>query len=72
MDQIAVAGSKILNIMNVGAYWVTAIAGTGQIINCIARRDVQGAIRQAISYGTAFAAIFILQWILDLVKEVFA
>lgn len=72
MDQIAVVGEKVLTVLTTVAYWTTAIAGTGQLINCIARKDYQNALKQALGYGVAFASIFVLIWMLDLIKGVFA
>lgn len=72
MDQINIAGQKIFDIMmNIG-YWTTLVAGAGQVINSLAKRDAQNALKQAMSYGIAFGALYILKWLLDLIKGVFA
>ena len=72
MEQLATAGQQILTLMQMAAYWVTLIAGTGQVIACLSKRDAQGAVKNALTYGTAFASVYMLVWILDLVKGVFA
>lgn len=71
MDAINVAGEKILDVMMTAGYWITLIAGAGQVINQIAKRDAQTALKQAFSYGVAFGALYLIRWILDLVKGVF-
>jgi hypothetical protein len=72
MPQINAAGEKIFSIMISIGYWTVLIAGVGQIIASVTRRDAQGALRQALVYGTSFGSLFALRWILDLVKEIFA
>ena len=71
MEQLATAGQQILNIMQTAAYWVTMIAGTGKVIACLSRRDAQEAVRSALTYGTAFATIYMLRFVLDVVQGVF-
>jgi len=72
MDQINVVGGKLFHvIMNVG-YWVTLIAGAGQVINSISKKDAQNAMKQAFTYGTAFGSLYLIKWLLDMIKAAFA
>ena len=72
MEQIDIAGEKIFSIMIKLGYWAILIAGIGQIIASVSRRDIQGALKQALIYGTSFAAMFMLRWMLDLIRGIFA
>jgi hypothetical protein len=71
MEAINTAGEQVLNIMMTAGYWITLVAGAGQVINQIAKRDAQTALKQAFSYGVAFGALYLIRWILDLIKGVF-
>ena len=72
MDQINVAGEKVLGVMMTVGYWTTLVAGAGNVINCIAKKDVQNALKQALTYGVAFGSLYMLRWMLDLIKGVCA
>lgn len=71
MEQINVIGNRVLDIAMTAAYWITLISGVGQIINSIAKKDAQAAIKNAMQYGTAYVSIYLLKWGLGLVREVF-
>jgi hypothetical protein len=72
MEQINVAGDKIFHIVLDLAKWVALVAGSGAIIQSISKKDVPGAVKQALSYGVGYAALYLLQWSINLVREVFA
>jgi hypothetical protein len=71
MEAINVAGAKILDIMMTAGYWITLVAGVGKVINAIAKKDAENALKTAMGYGVAFAALYLLKWVLDLIKGVF-
>jgi hypothetical protein len=72
MEAVNVAGAKILEAVMVVGYWVTLISGSVKVIRAIASKDAQQALKDALSHGVAFAAIYILKWALDIIKTSFA
>jgi len=71
MNQVNIVGERVFDVMmNVG-YWVTLIAGAGQVINSIAKRDAQSALKQAFTYGIAFGSLYVIKWLLDMIKGAF-
>lgn len=72
MDQINTVGVQIYNVVLTVGYWAAAVVGGITIISSLAKKDPQGALKNALGYGIGFAAIYILKWGLDLIRTVFA
>ena len=72
MDQINSVGKAIYYVVvNVG-YWTALIAGAGQIINSLAKKDAQNALKQALTYGIGFGSLYAIKWLLDMIRAAFA
>lgn len=72
MEQITQVGQEIFKYVMVAGYWVTLVSGGQHIFSCIAKKDAQGAIRSALTFGAAFGSFYLLKLILDMVQGAFA
>ena len=69
MENLDIAGNKILGIGRKVGYWTVAIVATFQIIKSIRNGDREKTLTVLTDAAIAFGSLYFVTFILDLIKE---
>lgn len=69
--RVDAAGWKILNIARSIGYWICIVMCTVEIIKCVMEGDTKNISKIMMRYCLAFAALYFMPWMLDLIKDIF-
>lgn len=71
-DQIDRGGATILNVVRHLGYWACIIACTLEILRTVLQGDTKSIGKCIAKYSIAYGALYLLPWLLDLIKSIFA
>jgi hypothetical protein len=71
-DQIDKGGSTILTVVRHLGYWGCIIACTLEIIRTVLQGDTKSVGKCIAKYSISYGALYLLPWILDLIKSIFS
>lgn len=71
-SKIDTGGNKILEITRHIGYWACLIGCTIEIIRSMMQGDSKSIGKTIAKYAVSYGALYLLPWILDLIKSIFA
>lgn len=72
LTRINKGGLTILSVIQGVGYWIAIIMAAQEIIKNLMQGDTKGTGKSIMKYSLGYGSLYLLPWIFDLIKSIFA